>query len=136
MTPTKILAGQVLAVFAIVLGTLWLATQWAAAQLGYQSELRTPWFSIFGLKAYYPWRLFEWWYAYDAYAPTTFNKAGIIAASGGFVGIAVAVVGSLWRARQTKLVTTYGSSRWATVREILGAGLFDGGGVFLGKLGP
>lgn len=135
MTPTKILVGQIAVVFTIVLGTLWLATQWTAAQLGYQSQLGSQWFSVLSFKVYYPWRLFEWWYAYDAYAVSTFNTAGIMAASGGFVGIAVAIVGSLWRARQTQMVTTYGSSRWATQREILQAGLFDAAGVFLGKLG-
>ena len=73
MTPTKVLLGQIVIVFAIVLGTLWVATQWAAEQLGYQSQLGAPWFSVFGVTAYYPWRLFEWWYAYDAYAPSIFN---------------------------------------------------------------
>jgi type IV secretion system protein VirD4 len=97
--------------------------------------LGNPWFSIFHTKFYYPWRLFEWWYAFDAYAPSIFNRAGIIAAGGGFLGIITAVVGSLWRARQTKLVTTYGSSRWANRQEISRAGLFHASGVFLGKLG-
>ncbi len=61
--------------------------------------------------------------------------AGMIAASSGLLGVAVAIAGSLWRARQTKLVTTYGSSRWAFVREIERAGLFRPAGVFLGRLG-
>jgi type IV secretion system protein VirD4 len=135
MTPTKLLVGQVLIVFAIVIATLWFATQWAAAHLGYQSELGDPWFSIFRVHFYYPWRLFEWWYAFDAYAPSIFNRAGIIAAAGGFLGIITAVIGSVWRARQTKLVTTYGSSRWASRREINLACLFHSRGVFLGKLG-
>jgi type IV secretion system protein VirD4 len=39
MTPTKVLVGQMLLVFAIVIATLWFATQWAAAQLGYQPQL-------------------------------------------------------------------------------------------------
>jgi type IV secretion system protein VirD4 len=135
MTPTKVLVGQILIVFAIVIGAQWFATQWAAARLGYQSELGNAWFSIFHVKIYYPWRLFEWWYAFDAYAPSIFNRAGIIAAGGGFLGIITAVIGSLWRARQTKLVTTYGSSRWANRKEISRAGLFHACGVFLGKLG-
>jgi type IV secretion system protein VirD4 len=42
MTPTKVLVGQVLVVFAIVLATLRFATQWAAAQLGNQPQLGTP----------------------------------------------------------------------------------------------
>ena len=35
MTPTKFLLGQVITVFAIVIGAVWLATQMAAADLGY-----------------------------------------------------------------------------------------------------
>lgn len=134
MTPTKFLAGQIVVVFAVVIGGLWLATQWAALHLGYQPRLGLPWFLLFGVPVYYPWRLFEWWYAYEAYAPELFNHAGVIASLGGFLGIAVAMVGSLWRARQTRLVTTYGSSRWANIREIARAGLFRPSGVFLGRV--
>lgn len=44
MTPTKLLIGQILVVFAIVLAGIWFATQWAATALAYQPELGTPWF--------------------------------------------------------------------------------------------
>ncbi len=66
--------------------------------------------------------------------PGCSTEAGVIAASGGFLGIVVAVIGSLWRARQARLVTTYGSSRWASRHEIDRAGLFRAMGVFLGRL--
>ncbi len=135
MTPTKFLTGQILIVFAIVILGVWFATQWTAAELGYQWRLGPPWFTILSYPVYVPWRLFEWWYAFDAYAPSLFNHAGIMAASSGLAGIAVAIVGSLWRARQNRLVTTYGSSRWATPREIQRAGLFRTAGVFLGQWG-
>src|SRR3546814_1212648 len=39
LTPTKLLIGQILIVFAIVIAGIWAATQWCAAQLGYQSQL-------------------------------------------------------------------------------------------------
>jgi type IV secretory pathway TraG/TraD family ATPase VirD4 len=39
MTPTKLLIGQILIVFAIVIAGVWAATQWAAAELGYQAQL-------------------------------------------------------------------------------------------------
>ena len=135
MTPTKLLIGQILIVFAIVIAGVWFATEWCAAELGFQARLGTPWFVAIGTPFYYPWRLFEWWYAYDAYAPVLFNRAGGIAASSGLLGCAVAILGSLWRARQTRLVTTYGSSRWATNGEVGDAGLFRAAGVFLGRLG-
>ena len=46
MTPTKLLIGQILIVFAIVILGVWAATQWAAAMLGYQPELGAPWFRL------------------------------------------------------------------------------------------
>lgn len=134
MTPTKILIGQICIVFAVVIAAVWLATQWAAGQFGHDPALGAPWFRIAGLNVYFPWRLFEWWYAYEAYAPGVFNRAGAIAAGGGFLGAAVAVAGSVWRARQSRNVTTYGSSRWAKPKEIANAKLFEPAGVFLGHL--
>ncbi len=135
MTPTKLLIGQILIVFAIVILGVWTATQLAAYQLGYQAGLGRPWLVLFGLPVYRPWQLFWWWYAYDAYAPAVFYRAGAVAAGSGFAGCAAAIVGSLWRARQTAHVTTYGSARWATSSEIETAGLLRDKGVFLGRLG-
>ena len=133
MTPTKFLIGQIAIVFAVAIGGLWFATEWAAWHLGFQARLGAPWFQAFGLPIYPVWALFVWWYAYDAYAPHIFNEAGSVAAASGFAGCAVAIVGSLWRARQDKHVTTYGSSRWATLKDVEGAGLFRAAGVFLGQ---
>lgn len=133
MTPTKLLIGTVLIVLSIAVGGVWFATEWAAWHLGFQPQLGAPWFHIFGVPVYPVWALFVWWYAYDAYAPAIFDEAGTIAALSGGAGCAFAVTGSLWRARQTKHVTTYGSSRWAVERDISGAGLFDPAGVFLGQ---
>ena len=134
MTPTKFLVGQIAVVFAVAVGGMWIATQWAAWKLGYQSQLGPAWFDFLHYPIYRPWNLFAWWYAYDAYAPWIFNEAGSIAALSGFAGCAVAIIGSLWRARQNRNVTTYGSSRWATSREIRKASLFRPSGVFLGQL--
>jgi P-type conjugative transfer protein TrbG len=80
--------------------------------------------------------LFGWWFHYEAYAPAIFNQAGTIAGASGFVGCGAAVVGSLWRSRQAKNVTTYGSARWAGPRDVRKAGLFTDRGVFLGRTGP
>jgi type IV secretion system protein VirD4 len=133
VTATKVLLGTVLSVLFIAVGGVWFATEWAAWHLGFQSQLGAPWFTLLGIPVYPIWALFVWWYAYDAYAPTVFDEAGAIAALGGVVGCGVAIAGSLWRARQSKHVTTYGSSRWANERDISGAGLFDPAGVFLGQ---
>ncbi|MBB4837045.1 type IV secretory pathway TraG/TraD family ATPase VirD4 [Sphingomonas kyeonggiensis] len=135
MTPTKLLIGQILVVLAIIVASIWTATQWAAAKLAYQPELGSPWFVAFGQPVYHPWSIFPWWFSFDAYAPIIFDEAGAIAATGGFIGCAAAIFGSLWRARQSHNVTTYGSARWATNRDIAAARLFDDRGVALGRLG-
>lgn len=44
MNATRILWGQVLTVCSIALAFIWAATQWTAAQLGYQAQLGHPWF--------------------------------------------------------------------------------------------
>lgn len=133
MTPTKILIGQALVVFAMIIGTLWYATQWVADSLHHHPRLGLAWFHIAQYPVYYPWRLFEWWYVFEAYAPHIFHRGGVIAASGGALGALAAIIGSVWRARQSQIVTTYGSARWATEKDIRSAGLLDKKGTLLGK---
>ena len=133
MTGTRILWGQILVVFMMVLVTTWGATQWTAWQLGFQAQLGHPWFFLGDLPVYYPPAFFWWWYFFEAYAPGIFNRGAVIAASGGFLSIAVAIGMSVWRAREAKNVATYGSARWATAAEIKVAGLFGPDGVVLGK---
>src|SRR6185369_2739509 len=77
--------------------------------------------------------LLLWWYQYDAYAPTIFLKGGSIAASGGILAVIASIGLSIWRAREAKRVTPYGSARWALEREIRAAGLLENVGVFLGR---
>src|SRR3546814_7386829 len=82
------------------------------------SDLGPAWLMAGDTPVYRPWSIFPWWYHYDAYAPHIFDKAGMLAGASGFLGCAAAIAGSLWRARQSRQVTTYGSARWATPREI------------------
>jgi len=118
-----------------VLSTIWAATQWTAWRLGFQPELGQPWFELArDLPVYPPPAFFWWWYAYDAYAPSIFVEGAYIAASGGFISIAVAIGMSVWRAREPKNVETYGSARWATPGEMKCAGLLGADGVVLGRL--
>jgi type IV secretion system protein VirD4 len=133
MAATKILWGQIIAVFMLVLAGIWGATQWTAAALGYQTELGPAWFSLFGLPVYRPYDFFWWWFSYDAYAPRIFETGGLIAASSGFAAIIIAIGMSVWRARELNNAQTYGSARWANRQEIKEAGLFDDKGVVLGR---
>jgi type IV secretion system protein VirD4 len=132
MTATKILWGQVLVVFLIVLAAVWGATQWVAWRLGYQAQLGQPMDVWVGVPVYPPPAFFLWWYWYDAYAPQVFYEGAVIAAAGGFAAIGIAIGMSVWRAREACDVTTYGSARWATEREVRDAGLLAPDGVVLG----
>ena len=103
MTATKILWGQLFAVFAIVLITMWAATQWVAWKLGYHAQLGPPWLELgHGRPVYIPFAFFWWWYAYDAYAPELFVEGACIAASGGMMSIVVAFGMSVWRGRDSE----------------------------------
>lgn len=135
MTPTKLLVGQLIVVLAVIAAGLWFATQWAASALAFQPELGPAWFNLGHFPVYRPWALFAWWFHFDAYAPQIFDRAGAIAAGSGFAACGAAVVGSLWRARQTRIVTTYGSARWAGPSDVSQAGLVSDSGFFLGAYG-
>ena len=121
MNATRILWGQILLVSLVVLVFVWTATELTAWRLGFQPQLGAPWFELAGWPVYQPPAFFWWWFSFDAYAPHVFHEGGDIAASGGFASIAVAIDMSVWRAREAKNVTTYGSARWAKADEIRAA---------------
>ncbi|MGP0104049.1 conjugal transfer protein TraG [Rhodoblastus sp.] len=133
MSATKILWGQILAVFSIVLLCVWGATEWVAWRLAFQPELGQPWFKVLGFPFYVPPAFFWWWYGYDAYAPSIFVEGAYIAASGGLIAAAVAIGMSVWRAREASRIETYGSARWAEMEEVKAAGLLGPDGVVLGR---
>lgn len=130
---TAILWGQILIVSTVALLFVWAATQWVAFRLGFQSELGEPMTTIFGLPIYAPWNFFAWWYWYDAYAPRVFMEGAIIAGAGGIASVGVAIFLSVLRAREASNVTTYGSARWGTEKDMRAAGLFVDDGVVLGR---
>ena len=101
MQGTNVLFGQIAVVFGIVIAGVWGATQWTAAALGYQLRLGSPWFDFFGTPVYHPWKLFEWWFVFDAYAPEVFNTGGMMAGGSGLVAVLVAIGMSVWRSRQS-----------------------------------
>lgn len=133
MSATKILWGQVVTVLTLVLMSIWTATQWTAAALAHQTELGPPWLLLGPFRIYQPWRFFWWWFAFDAYAPRIFETGALIAVSGSFAAIIVAIAMSVWRAREIRQAETYGSARWATQAEIRSSGLLGGDGVVLGR---
>ena len=132
MSATKILWGQILAVFAIVLLDLWGATEWAAWRLAFQPELGPPWFAVWLPRLYPPPAFFWWWYGFDAYAPEIFVEGADIAASGGFIAIAVAIGLSVWRAREASKPRPM-ARRAGRRRRSEAAGLLGPDGVVLGR---
>ena len=135
LTPTSFLFGQFLLTLLLIVLSTWAATQWTAQALGFQPRLGPPAFLLRDYPVYFPWRLFQWWYAYDAYAPGIFARGGVIASFGGLAGIVMAIAASIHRARQDKASSTYGSARWATAAEIRRAGLHARDGLILGRIG-
>ncbi len=132
MTGPRILVGQIVVVFSLILGAVWVATQLTAEALGHQPALGPAWFDLDGRPVYPPYRLFQWWYAYDAYAPDIFARGGLIVVGGVGLGVIAAVIGSVLRSRHDRRVTTYGSARWAMTMDLKRAGLFAHDGVLLG----
>jgi type IV secretion system protein VirD4 len=133
MSAGKILWGQVLLVSAVVLAFIWAATEWTAWSLGFQRQLGQPWLELFGWPVYPPPAFFWWWFAYDAYAREIFVEGAYIAASGGIAAIIMAIAMSVWRAREIKRASTYGSARWAEPGEVREAGLLGTDGVLIGR---
>ncbi|WP_257169682.1 conjugal transfer protein TraG [Bradyrhizobium sp. SRS-191] len=136
MPATKILWGQLLAVTLIVLVAIWGATEWTAWRLAFQPRLGPAWFTLAGWPVYWPPAFFWWWFVYDAYAPGVFTEGAAIAALGSLMAVAAAIGMSVWRAREARIVATYGSARWAEPGEVEKAGLLGDDGVVLGRLGP
>ncbi|MCI3132859.1 conjugal transfer protein TraG [Phenylobacterium aquaticum] len=133
MNGTKVMWAQLALVFALVAAAVWAATEWTAWRLAFQPELGRPWVVLGGWPVYPPPAFFWWWFAFDAYAPRVFLEGAGIAVAGAAVAILGSLTLSIWRARESHSVTTYGSARWARPKEIRAAGLLTGAGVMLGR---
>lgn len=132
MNPYSSKSARIALAGVIVVGGLWVATQWAAVALAPLIPLGRPWMQVLGASVYPPWQLFAWWFAYEARAPQVFATAGLIAIGGGLFAALVSTVVSLADGRSTRL-TTHGSARWADPQDAAAAGLFAACGVMLGR---
>lgn len=94
------------------------ATEWTAWRLAFQSQLGAPFFRLGHWPIYQAAAFFVWWFKFDAYAPVIFFEGGAIAASGGIVAIALAMMLTVFRADEARDVTTYGLARWVDAREV------------------
>ncbi len=112
----------------------WCASQYVAAHFGYGPQLGPPWMSLGLVRIYAPWAWFRWDSLYERHSPATFNNAALISAIGAIAGCIVAAVIAL-SSKATKSTGAHGTSRWATTREIRGAGLVGDEGVVLCQTG-
>ena len=133
MSGNKVLWGQVVIVGLIVLTAVWTATEWTAWRLAYQPELGPPFGRLLALPLYLPPIFFWWWFEFNAYAPKIFAEGACIAAGGSLTSVVVAIAMSIWRAREAREATTFGSARWASPKEIKASGLLGTDGVVLGQ---
>ena len=136
MSGNRILWGQIIVVFAVVLATTWAATQWTAWRLGFQPQLGPPWFELRGRADLLPAGLLLVVVRLRRLcARRSSSRAPPSPRRGDFIAIAIAIVMSVWRAREAKNVTTYGSARWATrTRRFATPDLLGPDGVVLGRL--
>ena len=75
MSGTRVMWGQLAAVFFVILTGTWAATEWTAWRLAFQPQLGQPWLEVAGWPLYPPPAFFWWWFAFDAYAPRVFLEA-------------------------------------------------------------
>lgn len=119
----------------IVMGTvflsLWYATQYVAARLGYQSQLGAPLVVWFGFPVYRPWSLIPWNYWYHYYARDIFGAGMLRLAIGAIASIPMALGYAVWNARRARVATSQGTATWLEEPELPKARLQDREGVIL-----
>ena len=124
MSSSRSLVLQAITAVVLTLGLVWAATQWAAAMLGHQPALGTPWIGLGGVKVYAPWKLFAWWLAFDAQAPDVFRRAGARCRARGHRQRRSSPSGEPpGGPSRNSQATTYGSARWADSADVRDAGL-------------
>ncbi|MFT3722134.1 MAG: IncP-type conjugal transfer protein TraG [Hyphomonadaceae bacterium] len=129
----RIFWGQIVAVLGALFLSAIAATQWVADALGHQAALGPPDAVLLDHRLYAPWKFLEWWFKFDAYARGVFETGALIFLCGVLLSILSAFAFSLWRSREDKKASTYGTARWANARDIRRLGLNAGDGVILGE---
>lgn len=122
------------AVFVVLLfAGLFAATQWYAAQCGYDTALGEPLFSYFGVSVYRPWD-FLGWSRHFYVGERTNVQAFSFVLIGGLLGL-ISVVGfSALGSEKGHGDNVFGDATWALPADIERLKLLDGEGVFLGQL--
>ncbi len=122
-----------LLVLGLLSGAL-AATQWVAHTLAFHPALGRPWLRAGAHRLYSPLRYPAWSIRFHRSAPGVFRTGNLIMAAGVVLGALGAVVIRLHEARAADRPTTFGSSRWATHKEVKRYGLLRHEGLMLGAL--
>ncbi len=117
----------------VLLAGMWIGTQVAAAELGYQPRLGSPWFAIGDIRVYYPWRFLQWDYYYGHYMTPIIWKSYAWLYGSIFVEGFIILYLAVWRATGQKVGDSYGSARWADWFDLKKGGLLEGRGIVLGQ---
>lgn len=112
--------------FTMVTAGLVASSQYAALSLKYDRRLGPPVATIAGAPLYAPWAWIGWSSRYEQAAPRVFAVAqaitwGAALTTFGLLAVAAGVF------RRGHASTAHGSARWATQRELRGAGLLQSG---------
>lgn len=124
----------------IVLLSLWLATEYAAWSLGWNSALGKP---MFGTWVYEPWDVLIWTWkfnspAYGMPVMNIFERAHLIMGAGGLAALLIPVGYAYMRTKKAsgEKNDLHGSAHWADDTEVIESKLLpdekNSGGVFFG----
>lgn len=120
---------RLIVLFVLLTAGLWFATQWAARQMDYSTDLDGYWFRADAWALYAPWALLTW-----GTGNPSLNARVITGATAAFV-LYTAVVVSLSAAlvrRRTPPVKVFGSEGWGTKKDMKRAGLLGFRGTVVG----
>lgn len=125
--------GQVMAALFMSFLGMWGITQYVASALAYQPQLGPPVWVVFDYPIYEPWSWFFWAYYYDSYATWVFDRAWHLTITTYVVLIALVMVMAVRRTARRVKPDTYGSSQWATEKDLKKAAMLEDSGVVLAQ---
>jgi type IV secretion system protein VirD4 len=112
-----------------VCASAWLATQWLAAEFGFQRALGPAFIVAPSIRLYTPWSFFVWSQRYAHLYPRPFLLAEAMVISGVFAGLVCASLAS----RRQFTPKPAGADAWARRGDLEKAGLFAPSGAILGR---
>lgn len=107
--------------------SMWIATQNVAGDCGYDPILGSG-IEASDIKIYAPWMFFIWKFKYGFVMPVIITSAQKYL----IVGTAVGFILGIFTAKSTQNLSSYGSAKWASSKEIRKSGINQPDGVTIG----